>query len=152
MKVSPFLTIFASSTNAGFFDFWGKSNVFALQVRESLPRSGLGRRFLQKYDEVKQVVRFFQFVGPCASEISSPTHELVTFDAEFNSRASPSTNIGALVNLLERWRESYGEASLVALCLLWHLLSCGTCARCRIPQETQCHKRHSATRETFQNR
>ncbi|CAG5110316.1 Oidioi.mRNA.OKI2018_I69.chr2.g4729.t1.cds [Oikopleura dioica] len=108
MKVSPFVAIFANSSNADFFKFWGDADVFAYQVRESFPRPGLGRRFLKKYDEVQQIVRYFQLAGVCESSITSPTHEPAqNFDAVFDSRASPSTNIEALANLLERWIESY---------------------------------------------
>ena len=103
MKLSPFLAIFAGSSSADPLEFWGESNLFAYQIRESIPKNGLANRFIKKYDEVREVARYYQSSGICASGVTSPTYEPVSFDAIFDRKASPSANIAALSDLLDQW-------------------------------------------------
>ena len=103
MKLSPFLTVLAGSGQAQPLTFWRESDLFAYQVREQIPKNGLGNRFIKKYDELRDVMRWFRDEGICYYDITSPSYEPVSFDAVFDGKASPGANIDALTDLIDRW-------------------------------------------------
>ncbi|CAG5110439.1 Oidioi.mRNA.OKI2018_I69.chr2.g4841.t1.cds [Oikopleura dioica] len=75
MKLSPFLTVLAGSGQAQPLTFWRESDLFAYQVREHIPKNGLGNRFIKKYDEVRDVMRWFRDEGICDTDVTSPSYE-----------------------------------------------------------------------------
>ena len=105
MKISSFFTILAGSGQAEPLTFWRESNLFAYQIREQIPKNGLANRFIKKYYEVRDVMRWFQNEGLCESDVSYPSYEPVSFDAVFDARASPGDNIEALTDLVDRWTQ-----------------------------------------------
>ncbi|CAG5081118.1 Oidioi.mRNA.OKI2018_I69.PAR.g9791.t1.cds [Oikopleura dioica] len=107
MKISPFLTILSVSAEAGPLDFWTESDIYAYRVQKSIQKKGIANRFIKKYDQVRDAMRWFQDEGVCDSVVSSPSYEPVGFDAVFDARASPGANIGSLADLLDRWTQSY---------------------------------------------
>lgn len=101
MKISAFLTILAGSGQAEPLEFWTESDYFAYRIRQSIQKKGIANRFTKKYDQVRDVMRWFQDEGVCESDLTSPSYEPVNFDAVFDPKASPGANIQALADVLD---------------------------------------------------
>ena len=95
MKIYLFLPLFGSLIQADFLDFWKESNLFAYQIRYSFARKRFGKLFWKHYEEIKNVLKFYQSDGLCESTITSPTYKAVTFDAVFDEKVSVGENVYA---------------------------------------------------------
>ncbi|CAG5081097.1 Oidioi.mRNA.OKI2018_I69.PAR.g9786.t1.cds [Oikopleura dioica] len=87
MKILPFLSVLAGSGEAGPLDFWTESDIFAYRVQKSIQKKGIANRFIKKYDQVRDAMRWFQDEGVCDSDVSSPSYEPVGFDAVFDAQS-----------------------------------------------------------------
>ena len=111
-RLLPLLTLFGSCRAAddNFLDFWRESNVMAFKIRDQISKNSLGNRFIKLYKNVREVTRFYQNEGVCASTISSPSYsQVISFKhhAHFDRKTNPGANMENLARVLGMWIDSY---------------------------------------------